>query len=70
MMLHLLQVFMSLRLILFLLTTYRYMIPVVAHTYGLICRASRTVESSQRESLTFKWAMVQDLQLLLYGLMF
>ena len=36
---HHLQVFMSLRLILFLLTTYGYMIPVVAHTYGLICKA-------------------------------
>ena len=34
-MLHLLQVFMSLRLILFLLTTYGYMITVVAHTYVL-----------------------------------
>ena len=39
MMHHHLQVFMSLRLIWFLLTTLRYVIPVVAHTYGLICRA-------------------------------
>ena len=70
MMLHLIQVFMSLRLILFLLITYRYMIPVVAHTFGLICKASGKVESSQREILTFEWAMLQDLQLLLYGLMF
>ena len=38
-MLHLLQVFMSLRLILFLLTTLRYMITVMAYTHGLICRA-------------------------------
>ena len=38
-MFHLLDAFMSLRLILFLLTTYEYMILVVAHTYGLICRA-------------------------------
>ena len=67
-MLHHLQVFLSLRLILFLLTTYGYMIPVVAHTYGLICKALRTVGSSQ--SSTFKWAMVQELQLFLYGLMF
>ena len=36
---HHLQVFMSLKLILFLLTTNGYTIPVVAHTYGLICRA-------------------------------
>ena len=69
-MLHHLQLFMSLRLILFLLTTYGYMIPVVAHTYGLICRASGAVGSSQRESPTFEWEMVQELQLLLYGLMF
>ena len=32
---HLLQIFMSLRLILFLLNTYGYMITVVAHTYVL-----------------------------------
>ena len=38
-MLHHVHVFMSLRLILFLVTTYGYMISVVAHTYGLICRA-------------------------------
>ena len=38
-MLHLLQVFMSLRLILFLLTTLRYMITVMAYTHGMICRA-------------------------------
>ena len=36
---HHLQVFMSLRFILFLLTKYRYMIPVLAHTYGLRCGA-------------------------------
>ena len=39
MMLHHLHVFMSLRLILFLLITLWYVIPIVAHTYGLICRA-------------------------------
>ena len=61
---------MSLRLILFLLTTLRYMILVVAHTYGLICRALGIVGSSQRKSPTFKCAMVQEFQLLLYGLMF
>ena len=38
-MFHRLQVIMSLRLILFLMTTYGYKIPIVAHTYALICRA-------------------------------
>ena len=61
---------MSLKLILFLVTTYRYMIPVVAHTYGLICKAQGIVRRSLRESPTFKWEMVQELQLLLYGLKF
>ena len=61
---------MSLRLILFFLTTYGFEIPVVAHTYGLICRAQGTVESSQRESSTFELVMVQELQLLPLGLMF
>ena len=67
---HLLQVFMSLRLILFLLTTYGYAIPVLAHTYGLICRAQGIVESSQRESPTFGLVIVQELRLLPLGLMF
>ena len=57
-MFHLLQVFMSLRLILILLTTYGYMIPVVAHTYELISMAQGIVGSSPRESLTSEWAMV------------
>ena len=61
---------MSLRLILFLLTTYGYIISVVAHTYKLICKAQGTVERSQWGSQTFEWAMVKELQLLLYGLMF
>ena len=67
---HLLQVFMSLRLILFLFTTYGYVIPVVAHTYSLICRAQGTIESSQRESPTFRLVMVQELQLFPLGLIF
>ena len=70
MMHHLLQVFMSLQLILFLLTTYGYTIPVMAHTYGLICRALETVESLQRESPTYRAVMVQELRLLPLGLMF
>ena len=61
---------MSLRLILFLSTTYRYVIPVVAHTYGLIYRAQGIVKSSQRESTTFRLVMVQELLLLPLGLMF
>ena len=61
---------MSLRLILLLLTTYGYAIPVVVHTYGLICRAQGTIGSSQKESQTFGLVMVQDLQLLPLGLMF
>ena len=46
---------MPLRLIIFLLTTYGYIILVVIHTNGLICRAQGTVGSLQRESLTFEW---------------
>ena len=69
-MFHLLQVFLSLRLLLFLLTTYGYVIPVVAHTYGSICRAYGTIEISQRENQSIEWATVQELQLLLHGLMF
>ena len=61
---------MSLRLILFFLTTYGYAIPVVAHTYGLICRARGIVGSSQGESPTFGLVMVQELRLLPLGLMF
>ena len=67
---HHLQVFVSLRLILFLLTTYGYAILVMAHTYGLIYRAQGMVGSLQRESLTFGLVMVQDLRLLPLGLMF
>ena len=67
---HHLKVFMPLWLILFLLTTYGYAIPVVAHTYGLICRAQGTVESSQRENPTFGLVMVQELGPLPLGLMF
>ena len=44
-----------------MVNTVGYVIPVVAHTYGLICRAQGTVESSQRESPTFGLVMVQEL---------
>ena len=47
-----------------------YWIPVVAHTYAMICRALGTIGSSQRESPTFELEMVQELRLLLLGLMF
>ena len=65
-----LHVFMSLKLILFLMETFGYWIPIVAHTYVMICRALGTVGSSQRESPTFMFVMVQELQLLLLGLIF
>ena len=58
---------MSLRLILFLLTTYGYAILIVAHTYGLICMAQGIVGSSQRDSLTFGLVMVQELRLFPFG---
>ena len=61
---------MSYKLILFLMATFGYWIPVVAHTYVLICRALETAGSSQRESPTFGWVMVQELWLLPLGLMF
>ena len=67
---HHLQVFMSLRLILFLITTYGYVIQIVAHTYALIFRAQGIVGSSQRESPTFGLVMVKVLRLLPLGLMF
>ena len=51
---------MSLKLILFLMATFRYWIPVVAHTYAMICRALGIVGSSQRESSTFELVMVQE----------
>ena len=70
MMHHHLQVFMSLKLILFLLSTNGYTIPVMAHRYGLICKAQGIVGSSQRESPTNEWEMMQELQLLLNGLIF
>ena len=47
-----------------------YAIPVVAHTYGLICRAQGTVGSSQRESPTFGLVIVKELRLLPIRLMF
>ena len=65
-----LKVFMSLKLILFLMATFGYWIPVVAHTYALICRALETAGNSQRESPNFGWVMVQELQLLPSELMF
>ena len=49
MMHHHFQVFMSLRLILFLLTTYGYMILVVAHIYGLICRVRNSRKLTKGE---------------------
>ena len=61
---------MSLKLILFLMATFGYWISVVAQTYVMICRALETVGSSQRESPTFELVMVQELRLLLLGLMF
>ena len=65
-----LQVSMSLKLTLFLMATFGYWISIVAHTYVLICRALETAGSSQRDSPTFGWVMVQELQLLPLGLIF
>ena len=65
-----LKVFMSLKLILFLMATFGYWIPVVAHTYVMISRTLKRVGSSQRESPNFEWVMVHELRLLLLGLMF
>ena len=42
----------------------------MAHTYGLICRALKTVASLQRESPTYGAVMVQELPLFPLGLMF
>ena len=41
-----------------------------SHIYVLICRALGTAGSSQRESPTFGWVMVQELWLFPLGLMF
>ena len=65
-----LQVFMSLKLILFLMETFRYWILVLAHTYVMICRALEIVGSSQWESPTFELVMVQELRLFPLGPMF
>ena len=65
-----LEVFISLNLILFLMATFGYWIPVVAHTYVLKCMALETVGNSKREIPTFEWVMVQELQLLPSELMF
>ena len=42
----------------------------MAHTYAMIRRALGIVGSSQRESPTFKLAMVEELKLLLLRLLF
>ena len=46
------------------------LIAIVAHTYVPRYRALETAKSSQRESPTFGWVMVQELRLLPLGLMF
>ena len=55
---HHLQVFFSLRLILFFLTTYGYMILVVAHTYGMICRGLRNSRKLTKGESKFQVGMV------------
>ena len=40
---------MSLKLILFLMATFRYWISVVAHTYAMICRALRNNRKLTKE---------------------
>ena len=56
-----LQVFMSLKLILFLMETFGYWIPVVAHTYAMICKALGIIGSLKRESPIFELTIVQEL---------